>query len=173
MTMSRKELMKLLNQDEVRGRVVRDAAALEDTLSLALTFYFTTNRRYEAFEELLLPRLSLNDKVGILERLPYRKQYKSLAAFKLIRQLQRVRNILAHRSYVSDYPKELKADDWAYLFENRPSTYDQVVGTAHRYLGRLINSNEFLDHFAPNRRAAANGGASTAPGPASKRRRSA
>jgi hypothetical protein len=139
MAIRRDELFEILNQDEVRGRVVRDAAALEDSLSLALTFYFTTNQRYESFEEPLLPRLSLNDKVGILERLPYRRQYKSLGAFKLIRQLQRVRNILAHRSYVSDYPKELKADDWCYLFENWPSTYDRVVGTAHRYLSRLLN----------------------------------
>lgn len=146
-------LLKLLNENDVRGTVIRDAAALEDALGLALTFYFTTNQRYQSFEELVLPRLGLNDKLTILEKLPYRKQYKSLEAFKLIRHLQRVRNILAHRSHISDYPKEIKSEEWAYLFVDWPVTYSRVVGNAHRYLSRLINSNEFLDHFAPNRRA--------------------
>lgn len=152
MTISRKNLLELLNQNEVRGMVIRDAASLEDSLGMALMFYFTTNVRHRQFEELVLPRLGLNDKVSILEKLPYRKQYKSLEAFKLVRHLQRVRNVVAHRSYISDYPKELNAQEWAYLFEDWPATYNRVVGNAHRYLGRLINSNEFLDHFAPHRR---------------------
>ena len=152
MITDRKKLLDLLNEDDVRGAVIRDAADLEDTLGLALTFYFTTNQRYQSFEELVLPRLGLNDKLTILEKLPYRKQYKSLGAFNLIRHLQRVRNILAHRSHISDYPKEINTDEWAYLFVDWPVTYGRVVGNAHRYLSRLINSNEFVDHFAPNRR---------------------
>ena len=151
--MKRDELLLLLNKDEVRGRVIKDAASLEDALGMALMFYFTTNQRHESFEELVLPRLGLNDKLSILEKLPYRRRYKSLGAFKLIRQLQRIRNILAHRSYVSDHRKVLNIEDWAYLFEDWPRTYDTTVKNARRYLGRLINSNEFLDHFAPNRRS--------------------
>ncbi len=149
--MKRDDLMQLLNKDDVRGRIIKDAASLEDTLGLALTFYFTTNQRYELFEELVLSRLGLNDKISILEKLPYKKQYKSLAALKLVRQLQRIRNILAHRAHVSDYRKKINSEDWAYLFEDWPGNYERAVRNAQRHFGRLINSNEFLDHFAPNR----------------------
>ena len=148
--MNREYLFDRLNRDEVRGRVIRDAASLEDDLGLALMFYFTTNQRHRSFEELLLPRLGLNDRLSILEKLPYRRRYKSLNAFKLIRQLQRIRNILAHSRRVSDYPKEIKIEDWAYLFENWPKDYNDAVRNATRYLGRLINSKEFIDHFSPN-----------------------
>jgi len=46
MTISRKELLDLLNRDDVRGKVVRDAADLEDSLGIALTFYFSTKFHY-------------------------------------------------------------------------------------------------------------------------------
>lgn len=61
--------------------------------------------------------------------------------------------MLAHRSRLSDYPKEIKTEEWAYLFTDWPVTYRRTVRNAHRYLGRLINSNEVLDHIAPNRRS--------------------
>lgn len=150
--MKKEELFELLNKDEIRGKIIRDAANLEDTMGLALTFYFTTNKRYLEFEELILNRLGFEAKVSILEKLPYKKRYKSLEYLPIIRHIQRVRNIVAHDWHVSDYPRKLKSESWAYLFEQWPISYETAVKKADTALGRIINTNEFVGHFAPNRK---------------------
>ena len=150
--MNKEELFELLNKDEVRGKIIRDAARLEDTMGLAITFYFTTNKRYLEFEELVLNRLGFEAKISILEKIPYKKRYKSLDHLAVVRHVQRVRNIVAHDWHVSDFPKKLKSEGWAYLFKQWPESYDAAVKKADNALGRIINTNEFLDHFAPNRK---------------------
>lgn len=146
------KLYDLLNKDEVRGKIIRDAARLEDTMGLAITFYFTTNKRYSVFEELVLNRLGFEAKVSILEKIPYKKKYKSLDHLSVIRHLQRVRNIVAHDWHVSDYPKKMKSESWSYLFEDWPVSYEKAVKKADSALGRILNTNELLDHFALNRK---------------------
>jgi|GEM_PF-3223138 hypothetical protein len=147
-----KKLADLLNRDEVRGRILRDFAHIDVEMDMALMFYFTTNKRYESFGELVLPRLGPNDKITILERLPYRKKYTSLRAIPLIRKIQQARNYLAHQTYVMDRDNKLQKANWTDLFKDYPASYEKAVQTARAGLGRLINTNEFLDHFAPNRK---------------------
>ena len=46
----------------------------------------------------------------------------------------------------------MKSESWSYLFEDWPVSYEKSVKKADSALGRIINTNEFLDHFAPNRK---------------------
>ncbi len=150
--MERAELFDLLNKDEVRGKILKDAASLEFSMNIALTFYFTTNKRHTEFEDILLEKLSFEAKISILEKLPYKRKYKSLEHLPVIRHVQRVRNRLAHDWRISDYPKRLKSESWEYLFENWPESYDNSVKQVNNALSRIIQTNEFLDHFAPNKK---------------------
>lgn len=149
-----KKVAELLDRDDVRGRILRDAATIEDEMGIAIEFYFTTNKRYEPFEELILPRLGFNDRISVLERLPYRKKYLSLTSLVTIRQLQQVRNLVAHMPWIHANDSKLKNASWLGLFSDYPRSYNTAIKKASHGLGRLINSNEFIDHFAPNRRNA-------------------
>jgi hypothetical protein len=146
------QLANLLNRDEVRGRVLRDFAHIDVEMDTVITFYFTTNRRYEPFTDLILSRLGPNDKITILERLKYRKKYRSLRALPLIRKIQQARNYIAHQTYVHHADGKLKNANWADLFSDYPRSYERAVLSAREGLGRLCRTNELLDHFAPNRR---------------------
>jgi len=150
--MTKDELFTLLMKDEVRGKIIRDAASLEDTMGLAIIFYFTTSKRFEVFEELLLNRLGFEAKISILERIPYKRKYKSLEHLNILRHLQRVRNIVAHNWHISDYPKKMKTESWSYLFENWPTTYQEEVRKVNKALGRIIDTKEFSNHFSPKRK---------------------
>src|SRR3954469_18257112 len=120
--MDRAKVLKVLNRDDVRGRIVRDAAVLDDEMGLAIAFYFTTNERIDTFMDLVVGRLGFNDKLSILERLPYRKKYLALRSLTHIRQLQQARNRLAHDQYLHDRDEKLASASWLKLFEDYPIT---------------------------------------------------
>lgn len=147
-------VVELLDRDDVRGRILRDTALIEDEMGIAIEFYFTTNERYKPFEELILPRLGFNDRISVLERIPYRKKYLSLKSLVTIRQLQQVRNLVAHMSWIHENDRKLQNGSWLHLFSDYPKSYESAVKKASIGLGRLIGSNEFIDHYAPNRRKA-------------------
>ena len=147
-------LAKLLNRDDVRGRIIRDTSILDVEMGIAICFYFTTDQRWRAFHELIVDRLGFNDKIAILEKIPYRKKYLSLKSLTHVRHLQQVRNYVAHEHYVHQSDKKFVSAAWKPLFSNYPKSYDSAVHSARRGIGRIIGTNEFLDHFAPHRRGA-------------------
>ena len=148
------ELADLLNRDDVRGRIIKDAAVIESEMGIVIAFYFTTNKRFGPFYELVIDRLGFNDKIAILEKIPYSKRYLSLKSLSNIRQLQQVRNYVAHKHYIHHSDKKIGSASWKPLFANYPKSYDSAVQAARRGITRLIRTNEFLDHFAPERRGA-------------------
>ena len=100
--MDRSRVLETLNRDDVRGRILKDAAIIDGEMSVAIAFYFTTNQRLDPFLELVVDRLGFNDKIAILERIPYRKKYLALKSLAHIRQLQQARNRIAHDRYLHD-----------------------------------------------------------------------
>ncbi|WP_148042186.1 hypothetical protein [Zhongshania marina] len=145
--MTPEELAKLLNQPEVRGQLMKDLAFIEMEMDMLLMFYFTTNRRYEPFLDLVVSRLGFNDKVSIIENLPFKKNYKSANKLKIIRQLQQVRNLAAHSTYLTERDKKIQNSNWRHLFKDYPKNYNKAVQDVRASIGRLINTKEVLDHF--------------------------
>ena len=147
-------LAKLLNRDDVRGRIIRDTSVIDVEMGVAICFYFTTHKRWRSFHELIVDRLGFNDKIAILEKIPYRKRYLSLKSLGNIRLLQQVRNYVAHEHYVHQSDKKFISAAWKPLFADYPKSYDSAVHAARRGIGRITSTNECLDHFAPHHRDA-------------------
>ena len=145
--MEKEELTKLLNTEEVRGRIIKDAAFLDFSMEMAIGFYFSTYARFSTFEQLVVTRLGFEDKLQILEQIPYEKQYKCLISLKTLRHIQRVRNIVAHTHHVSGREGKLNNPEWAYLFENWPDTYQKVYMSTKLGLDRLSRTKEFFGSF--------------------------
>ncbi|MBN8947901.1 MAG: hypothetical protein J0I74_12390 [Rhodanobacter sp.] len=152
--MTSSAIAELLNRDDVRGRIIKDAAIIESEMGVVIAFYFTTNKRFGPFYDLIIDRLGFNDKIAILEKIPYSKRYVSLKSFAHVRQLQQVRNYVAHNYYIQHTDKKVASASWKPLFSNYPKSYDSAIQAARRGIGRLTRTNEFLDHFAPARRGA-------------------
>jgi len=145
--MEHSALAKLLNRDDVRGRIIRDAAVIDLEMGVAICIYFTTNQRFDSFHELMVDKLGFNQKLEILEKIPYQKRYLSLKSLSHIRHLQQIRNYLAHRHCVHQDDRKFVSAAWKQLFSDYPKSYDAAVHAARRSIGRLINTNEFMDHF--------------------------
>lgn len=147
-------IAEILNRDDVRGRIIKDAAVIESEMGIVIAFYFTTNKRFGPFYDLIIDRLGFNDKIAILEKIPYSKRYISLKSLTHVRHLQQARNYVAHNYYIQHTDKKVASAPWKPLFSNYPKSYDSAVQAARRGIGRLTRTNEFLDHFAPGRRSA-------------------
>jgi len=101
--MKKQELLRLLSSDEVAGRIIRDVATLEWELDLMLTRYFTAQERFEEFHEIILNRFSFQQKIDILNKMSFPARMKSQPnAVKSLMKFKKLRNILAHNSYISD-----------------------------------------------------------------------
>lgn len=145
--MTPKEAADILNRPEVRGRILKDIAFIEWDMDLLIVFYFTTLHRDSAFVDLVMPRLSFNDKISIIERLPFKKRYKSLESVQLIRQLQNMRNLAAHGRHFMEHDKKLKNANWRHLLEDYPSNYSKAVNKVRRSISRLIDTKEVLVNY--------------------------
>jgi hypothetical protein len=143
-------IVDVLNRDDVRGRVLKDGAYFDWMAGLMIAIYFAA-ARYKLLHELIIDRLSFDQKMRVLEKLPYRKQYKAIEAMPVIRQLQQARNLLAHEHHISHRHDKLAGSSWLYLFDDYPSSYDAPVKLAKRRIDRLFASSEFLPR-SPSKR---------------------
>lgn len=146
--MNLEKLADYLNLPEVRGELMKDLAFIEWDMDMLLMFYFSTNQRHDPFYELVIPRLGFNDKLSIIESIPFKKRYKSLESLKLIRQLQQARNLAAHGRHLTANDKKIKNANWGKLFENYPNNYKKSVQKIRASISKLINTKEVIDHFA-------------------------
>ena len=126
--MSQKEFEKIVNDDKFAGSVIRLCAVFESSLDSCLTSYFTShNDRSMEFHGLVIERLSLHQKIEILEKIDFRRSTKSRDNFLAsLKTLKKLRNKLAHtynvcgevelrklysdstiRSWVLNYPKSI------------------------------------------------------------------
>ena len=125
--MSKKEFKKKINSDDLAGRVIRLCAIFEDRLDGILTEYFVNQNCRIEFHELILERMSLFQKLEIMEKLRFGKGSRSRINFVAsLKSLRKLRNVLAHnysmhnekeveklysdqliRSWVLNYPKSM------------------------------------------------------------------
>jgi len=126
--MSRSEFNKIIDSDEFAGKVIRLCVVFEDRLGFILTAYFTrSNDRWLEFHELVIEKMSLYQKIELLEKINCGKDTKSRNNFiASLKSLRKIRNGLAHsysvhsmddldklysdsriRSLVLDYPKSI------------------------------------------------------------------
>lgn len=124
---------------------MKDGAFFDAFLGVAIGMYFTTHERFHDFHELIVERMTFDQKIRILEKLPYKKAYKSIAALPVIRQVQQVRNLLAHEYYIDRRHRKLQGASWLELFADYPASYEKPVKLARQRLLRLSGTKEFLE----------------------------
>lgn len=145
--MKRTKIAEVLNRDDVRSRVMKDGAYFDVFLGIAIGMYFTSDDRFSAFHELIIDRLSFDEKLRAIEKLPLKKSYKSIAALPVIRHIQKVRNLVAHEWHIHDRDRRIINANWLYLFSDYPVSYDTPIKLARSRLWRLSATKEFLLSF--------------------------
>lgn len=138
-------IAEVLNRDVVRSIVMKDAAFFDAFLGVAIGMYFTSSERVWEFHELIVDRLTFEEKIRTLEKLPFKKPYKSVAALPVIRQVQQARNLIAHEYFISDETPKLKRAQWLTLFTDYPTSYKKPVALARQRILRLTGTKEFLE----------------------------
>ncbi|GAB0150919.1 hypothetical protein [Marinobacterium sp. BA1] len=95
--MSRKEFDKRINSDEIAGRAIRLCAIFEDRLNNILAEYFALRDRWGDFHEHFLERMSLIQKLDLLQKLDFGSGSKSRTNFVTsLKSLRKLRNVMAH-----------------------------------------------------------------------------
>lgn len=141
-------LAQVLNRDDVRSQVMKDGAFFDAFLGVTIAIYFTKQERLHEFHQLIIERLNFDEKIRVLEKLKYKKVYKSIEAFPVIREVQQIRNLLAHEYYIHHAHKKLHGAKWAYLFADYPKSYLKPVQTARQRLARLAGTKEFMEVYS-------------------------
>ncbi len=123
---------------------MKDGAFFDKFLGFAISIYFSDHDRFVELHELVVARLTFDEKIRVLEKLKYKKVYKSVAALPVIREVQQVRNLLAHEYYIGDDHRKFVGAKWAHLFANYPDSYAKPVKLARMRLDRLSGTKEFM-----------------------------
>lgn len=125
--MSRKEFDKNINSDELAGRVIRLCAVFEDRLNFIISEYFSLDKRRIEFHEHFLERMSLIQKLDMIQKLDFGVGSRSRTNFVAsLKSMRKLRNVMAHnfsihnedeltrlysdqhiRKWVLNYPKSL------------------------------------------------------------------
>ncbi|EPJ1915335.1 hypothetical protein ACTE7C_003577, partial [Vibrio cholerae] len=140
------KVASLLNQDDIRSRVIRDAAFFDYFVTLLIGLYFCPSSRASEFVVNVGERLSFEDKVTILKKLEIDKQYKSLECISTLKKVQRLRNILAHEFYISHGHKVFNDNSITKWFADYPVSYKRDVKNAKMQLRRLADTKEFTKY---------------------------
>lgn len=143
--MNLRTLAEVLDRDEVRSRVLRDGAFFDLFMGIAIGMYFTTEDRFWQLHHLVIEHLSFDERLRVIERLPLKKSYKSVAALPVLRKVQQARNFIAHEHHVFYGNPRLTKAGWLDLFTDYPHSYVKPVTLARRRLMRLSNTKEFLE----------------------------
>jgi len=138
-------IAEVLNRDEVRSRVMKDGAFFDTFIGVAIGMYFSTHERFTEFHELIVERLTFEERIRVLEKLPYKKPYKSISALPVIRQVQQARNLIAHEYYIDHRHRKLQRASWLELFSDYPASYKKPVMLARQRLLRLSGTKEFME----------------------------
>lgn len=144
MSMDLVAISKVLNLDEVRSRVLKDGAFFDAFIGVTIGMYFTPSSRFREFHDLVIERLSFDERLRVLEKLPLKKSYKSAAALPVIRKVQQARNFIAHEYHVFDKHPKLAKAGWLDLFSDYPTSYVKSVQLARKRLLQLTGTKEFL-----------------------------
>lgn len=148
-----KELSELLNRDDVRSKIIKDAAFFDQFMTIMIGMYFCSSERTIEFYMLIGDRLSFNDKVTILNKIQYEKKYKSLECLNTLKKVQRLRNLLAHNHYILHFDKIFRDKELIEFVSGYPESYDKAVTLARYQLRRLASTKEFLKYQSKEQKA--------------------
>ena len=105
--MRRKQFETNLNLESLTGSVIKLCAVFEDRLNYVLLEYFVLCERRTEFHEYFLERMSLIQKLELLQKLNFGCGSKSRENFvSSLKSLRKLRNTLAHNYSIYDQ-KEL------------------------------------------------------------------
>jgi hypothetical protein len=127
MARSTDQFADLLQSDDFAGHIIRWVAIFESRLESLLSIYFVGLQVNFEFEELVLSRLSFYEKIEILRKIKFDRPLRSQPNIvNSLDKLRRLRNALAHTSYIQkDEIEKLRSDKW---IENFVLGYPKTVG---------------------------------------------
>jgi len=141
-----RQIVDLLHDHSFVGHVLRTSTLAEFDLEILLTVYFTRDDRSEEFLRSIIPHVTFDRKIQILDQLPLRKKLKTVSrVIPNLRRLKKIRNLVAHSAVIS--PKRVKK-----LLENReiaqllllyPDSLEEISRQIQRDFLYLANVKEF------------------------------
>jgi hypothetical protein len=136
----------LLHDHSFVGHVLRTSALAEFDLDILLTVYFTRDDRSEEFLQSIIPNVTFDRKIQILEQLPLRKKLKTVSrVIPNLRRLKKIRNLVAHSAVIS--PKKVEKlfqdNEVARLLLDYPGSLEEISQQIRRDFLYLANLKEF------------------------------
>lgn len=140
--MNKKELKKLLQDDKIAGRIIKDVSHLEWMLDIVLSGYFAKQKLYIEFREKILQYFGLKFKIRLLGRISPQGniEYRDKVV-KLLDKFRVLRNELAHNKYLSDRElhKIYSDNKIRKILENYPDSYYDELEKAENFLDQLTH----------------------------------
>jgi hypothetical protein len=133
---------ELMESGELHSRIIRDVAELETHLNAIIAAYFAPPARSAPFTELVLDRLSVWAKVGVVERLPFERQPRSLRHIQALKDIVLARNFVAHRHCLPPGGAPARVKPWLYLLADYPKAYDAHLRSVRHMLRSLLRTRD-------------------------------
>jgi len=151
-----RQIVDLLSDHSFVGHVLRTSSLAEFDLDILLTVYFTRDDRSEEFLQSIIPHVTFDRKIQILDQLPLRKKLKTVSRITPnLRRLKKIRNLVAHSAVIS--PKRVKKllenHELARLLLDYPDSLEEISRQIRRDFLYLANLKEFRhkkDATSPN-----------------------
>jgi hypothetical protein len=106
-------------------------------------------RAAQPLKELVLIKLSTYAKIGVIERLPYRRQPRSLRHLPTLKDIVQARNFLAHTHRLQAVHLPARVDPWVYLLADYPAAYNVHLQSVRRMLRSLLRTRDIAGPMAP------------------------
>lgn len=136
----------LLTSEQVRGEIIVSSIALEAQLDRFLSGYFAFPPKRQEFEQTVLARLSVSQKIDTLKNLDFSPKLKSFPELvKILSNLNRLRNHAAHASW-GDGDLVVKLADNEVIRKAMiqfPKSFDQTIYRVRRLFSALERSNDY------------------------------
>jgi hypothetical protein len=139
-----------VENDVVRGRIIRDTAFFDFQISILLSMYFGIDERSMQFYSLIGQKLSLSRKVEILGEICEDAKLKSAEVTAFIKILIKIRNYLAHQHFYDDRHKIFRDNSVVKVLDDWPSNYNIQYALAKSRLQRIGKTKMFGKFHTPN-----------------------
>jgi hypothetical protein len=98
LTPEKATFMEALLSESSKGVIIYEVAFLDFLIAEVLTEYFCSMSRQSAFADLIIPRLSFDEKIGVLHGMPLQGTAVEMRdrIVARLRPMQRLRNVAAH-----------------------------------------------------------------------------
>jgi len=139
--MRAKDFEKIFNDYTAIGRIIVGLNEVEWELSLILTRYYTAQERFKEFDENIIARFGLQQKIEILTNLKLPKKYISQErVINSLKKIKKVRNLLAH-SYLphtnTKFQKLIQDSDIKRIFKDFPNNFNKEIADTKKRINAL------------------------------------